>query len=138
MKLERDERRVVAAQLTPAAGFLYQQLLHLPTSARDGASARQRLQRARSSAPTIDERACLEYLEHLRWPQGFRCPLCNRDTYWWTRRGLLVCRACERQTHVHRIAGLVKRWLLGTYQGSVQPRQLDDYLDEYCFRFNRR
>lgn len=39
---------------------------------------------------------------------------------------------------VHRIAALLKRWLLGTHQGSVQPHQLDYYLDEYTFRFNRR
>ena len=39
---------------------------------------------------------------------------------------------------VHRIASLLKRWLLGTHQGSVQAKQLDYYLDEYTFRFNRR
>jgi hypothetical protein len=39
---------------------------------------------------------------------------------------------------VHRVAALVKRWLLGTHQGSVAPSHLDYYLDEFCFRFNRR
>ncbi len=39
---------------------------------------------------------------------------------------------------VHRVASLVKRWILGTHQGSVQPDQLDFYLDEFTFRFNRR
>jgi transposase-like protein len=39
---------------------------------------------------------------------------------------------------VHRIAGLLKRWLLGTHQGAVSPAYLDYYLDEYTFRFNRR
>ncbi|WP_223823930.1 IS1595 family transposase [Candidatus Enterovibrio escicola] len=39
---------------------------------------------------------------------------------------------------VHRIASLLKRWLLGTHQGSIQPKQLDHYLYEYTFRFNRR
>lgn len=38
----------------------------------------------------------------------------------------------------HRIASLLKRWLLGTYQGAVRPFQLDYYLEEYTFRFNRR
>jgi hypothetical protein len=33
---------------------------------------------------------------------------------------------------------LVKRWLLGTHHGAVQPDQLDSYLDEFAFRFNRR
>ncbi|MGH8601901.1 MAG: IS1595 family transposase, partial [Gammaproteobacteria bacterium] len=39
---------------------------------------------------------------------------------------------------VHRVASLLKRWFLGTHQGAVQPRQLDYYLDEFTFRFNRR
>jgi len=39
---------------------------------------------------------------------------------------------------VHRAASLMKRWILGTHQGSVQPDQLDFYLDEFAFRFNRR
>jgi transposase-like protein len=39
---------------------------------------------------------------------------------------------------VHRVASLIKRWILGTHQGSVQPAHLDAYLDEYVFRFNRR
>lgn len=39
---------------------------------------------------------------------------------------------------VHRVFGLLKRWLLGTHQGAVQTRHLQDYLDEFTFRFNRR
>ena len=39
---------------------------------------------------------------------------------------------------VHRIAALLKRWLLGTYQGAVSREHLNYYLDEFTFRFNRR
>lgn len=39
---------------------------------------------------------------------------------------------------VHRIAALLKRWLLGTHQGAVSRKHLDYYLDEFTFRFNRR
>jgi len=39
---------------------------------------------------------------------------------------------------VHRIASLLKRWLLGTHQGSVSEKHLDYFLDEYTLRFNRR
>ena len=39
---------------------------------------------------------------------------------------------------VHRVASLLKRWLLGTHQGSVGPEHLDAYLNEFTFRFNRR
>lgn len=38
----------------------------------------------------------------------------------------------------HRVASLLKRWLLGTHQGAVRHQHLDYYLDEYTFRFNRR
>lgn len=39
---------------------------------------------------------------------------------------------------VHRIASLLKRWILGTHQGSVVPDHLQSYLEEFTFRFNRR
>jgi transposase-like protein len=39
---------------------------------------------------------------------------------------------------VHRISSLLKRWIIGTHQGSVGQKYLDYYLDEYTFRFNRR
>lgn len=39
---------------------------------------------------------------------------------------------------VHRIAALLKRWLLGTFQGRASAKQLDHYLAEFAFRFNRR
>ena len=39
---------------------------------------------------------------------------------------------------VHRVASLIKRWLLGTHQGSVDTAHLTSYLNEFVFRFNRR
>ncbi len=39
---------------------------------------------------------------------------------------------------VHRVASLLKRWLLGTHQGGVAYYYLPYYLDEFTFRFNRR
>ena len=53
----------------------------------------------------------------------------------------------KRQSHepgedptplVHRVASLLKRWLLGTHQGGVRPTHLRASLDEFIFRFNRR
>ena len=38
---------------------------------------------------------------------------------------------------VHRVVGLLKRWLLGTHS-AVSAAHLDYYLDEFTFRFNRR
>jgi transposase-like protein len=40
--------------------------------------------------------------------------------------------------HVHMIASLLKRWLLGTHHGRIESQHLQFYLDEYVFRFNRR
>jgi len=46
--------------------------------------------------------------------------------------------ATQLLPRVHQIASLLKRWLLGIHQGAVESHQLDYYLDEYTFRFNRR
>ena len=39
---------------------------------------------------------------------------------------------------VHIIASLLKRVMLGTFQGRFEPKHLQNYLNEYVFRFNRR
>ena len=39
---------------------------------------------------------------------------------------------------VHRVVSLFKRWLSSTHQGAFSREQLDSYLDEFTFRFNRR
>ena len=40
--------------------------------------------------------------------------------------------------NVHKIASLLKRWLLGTHQNYTSSDRLNFYLDEYTFRYNRR
>jgi transposase-like protein len=40
--------------------------------------------------------------------------------------------------HARLVVSLLKRWLLGTHQGAVQPKHLQEYLEEYTFRFNRK
>lgn len=54
-----------------------------------------------------------------------------------------VIRGSDQEAHtllprVHRVASLLKRWLLGTHQGRVERNHLPYYLDEFTFRFNRR
>jgi hypothetical protein len=44
----------------------------------------------------------------------------------------------EMLPHVHLVVSLLKRWLLGTHQGAVRPKQLQAYLEEFTFRYNRR
>jgi transposase-like protein len=44
----------------------------------------------------------------------------------------------EMLPNVHRIAALLKRWLLGTHQNYTSQERLHSYLDEFTFRYNRR
>ena len=37
-----------------------------------------------------------------------------------------------------RVTTNLKRWLMGTHKGAVQPQHLQAYLNEFVFRFNRR
>lgn len=46
--------------------------------------------------------------------------------------------AHELLPHVHLVDSLVKRWVNGTHQGSISPKYLSYYLDEFAFRFNRK
>jgi len=39
---------------------------------------------------------------------------------------------------LHRVAALLKRWHLGTYHGGMDMKEIQPYLDEFVFRFNRR
>lgn len=38
----------------------------------------------------------------------------------------------------HRVASLLKRWIVGTHHGAISHKNLPYYLDEFTFRFNRR
>jgi len=40
--------------------------------------------------------------------------------------------------YVHTVISLMKRWIIGTLQGSCSREHLQYYFDEYTFRFNRR
>jgi transposase-like protein len=41
-------------------------------------------------------------------------------------------------THLPAVERALAGWLRGTHQGAISPAQLDWYLDEFTFRFNRR
>lgn len=58
------------------------------------------------------EEACREYLVRLRWPDGFVCPRCENQRSWQTKRGILVCTACQYQ--VSPVAGTI-------FQGTHKP-----------------
>ena len=44
----------------------------------------------------------------------------------------------ETLPRVHLAISLLKRLLMGTFHGAVEQQQSPYYLDEFCFRFNRR
>ena len=46
------------------------------------------------------EADCEQYLEWVRWPNGFVCPECRKSQAWRTDRGLWHCQECNHQTSV--------------------------------------
>ena len=76
-----------------------------------------------------DERACGNYLERVRWPDGFVCPGCgvagaayrfeNRPT-------VLRCRVCQREAHLtagtvmHATRTPLQVWFWGAYLVTTQ------------------
>jgi transposase-like protein len=44
------------------------------------------------------ESDCMEYLEWVRWGDGFKCPRCECSDAWRTERGLRHCQSCGHQS----------------------------------------
>src|SRR5665647_691100 len=67
-------------------------------------------------------------------------PAATRERY--THQGTSIAasglHAHEVLPAVHLVFSLVKRWVMGTMQGSVSPEHVQAYFDEWVFRFNRR
>ena len=61
------------------------------------------------------EQGCLDYLQRLRWPDGFICPICNGRKVWQMKFGLFRCAACQHKVSV--IAGTI-------FQGTRKPLKL--------------
>jgi hypothetical protein len=59
----------------------------------------------------------------------------QRKAYFWEELDRDHDRLLPR---VHRVISLLKRWYYGTYHGRIEPENLQSYLDEFVFRFNRR
>ncbi|QNK79463.1 IS1595 family transposase [Nakamurella sp. PAMC28650] len=63
-----------------------------------------------------DDSSCLAYLERLRWPQGFVCPVCGAPGGWRTAKAKWMCTRCGRQTSVtagtifHRLRTPLSTW----------------------------
>ena len=46
----------------------------------------------------VTEEDCTQYLEWIRWPEGFVCPGCGQTKAWRTERGLWHCQGCQHQS----------------------------------------
>ncbi len=46
------------------------------------------------------EKDCIEYLQRLRWPDGFQCPACNGTKGWKMANGLIRCSKCKQKVSV--------------------------------------
>jgi transposase-like protein len=73
-----------------------------------------------------DDEACLDYLEWLRWPEGFRCPRCAGRDGWRLGSGRWECAACGHQASVtagtifHRTRTPLQLWFAAAWQMTSQ------------------
>jgi hypothetical protein len=76
-----------------------------------------------------DEAACADYMERVRWPDGFVCPSCGakREPFRFAARPeVLRCRACERDTSLtagtvmHKSRQPLHTWFWAAYLVSTQ------------------
>jgi transposase-like protein len=68
------------------------------------------------------EEACEAYLYNSRWPDGFRCPICNgKEYYYIATRKLFQCRDCWHQTSLtagtvmHNTKQPLRYWFWSAY-----------------------
>lgn len=69
-----------------------------------------------------DEESCVRFLIQSRWPDGFVCPRCGFDQYFWLpKRELLQCKRCGYQasptagTVMHRSKMPLRAWFTAAY-----------------------
>lgn len=86
-----------------------------------------------------DDDACLEYLERLRWPDGFVCPVCDSTEAWRTGRKMWMCTSCKRKTSVtagtifHRSHTPISTWFAAAWfvtssKNGVSAKSLEQQL----------
>ena len=75
-----------------------------------------------------DDHACIDYLEWLRWPDGFRCPRCVSRAGWRLSSGRWECAVCARQTSVtagtifHRTGTPLSTWFAAAWLVTAQKQ----------------
>lgn len=88
-----------------------------------------------------DEDACRKHLFKLRWPEGFYCPQCGHDQFYYIEtRKLYECRSCRHQTSVtagtimHKTHMKLDIWFLAIYltahdKRGISAKKLEQDLD---------
>ena len=102
----------------------------------DGAGiGRIRMKRIRGASK---QQLCTASSKRLSSPTARSTPTAGKGTSAWRRLAIGTSTdflagssqsASELLPHVHRVAALLKRWLIGTHQGAVSREHLDYYLD---------
>lgn len=87
-----------------------------------------------------DEKACLDYVVKMRWPQGWKCPRCPQaKTYWKPSTEHFACARCHRQTSAtagtifHKSRIPLRKWfwaifLMATSSKGISMRNLQKHL----------
>ena len=86
-----------------------------------------------------DDASCAGYLARLRWPGGFRCPVCGGDRAWQTSTQHWKCVGCGRKTSVtagtifHRTRTPLSTWfaaiwLVTSQKNGASAQNLHDML----------
>jgi len=76
-----------------------------------------------------DETACRRYLYKIRWPEGYRCPMCNNDRYYLlSKYQLYQCTNCDYQASVtagtvmHKTRVPLVKWFLALFLVATDKR----------------
>lgn len=62
----------------------------------------------------------------------------SSEGYSHTSKVVKPAEACSYLPWVHTLISNSKRFIIGTYHGALNRKNLQTYLDEFCYRFNRR
>jgi len=93
---------------------------------------------ARSLEPFIEESIEPGTVVHTDGWEGYAGLEKKGDPHEFTVLARRKESASELLPRVHHVVRLLKTWLAGTLHGAVSHEHLDDYLDEFTFRFDRR
>jgi len=87
------------------------------------------------------EEACLDYLQKMRWPEGYVCEECRHQQYWYIQGyKIFQCKACRHQptitagTILHSTKLKLTKWFVAFYfcsvdKGGISATRLAKYIN---------